>query len=233
MPPVPPNHRPGLDAITHNVIIRHEVNGPGDDTAVSWLLVTTLPIETIAEILLAVDYYAARWTIETYIPTFNVGCQVEKIMLETRSRLPNCLAMSHIISWQILYLTDLNRTCPDLPCPTVFADHEWKPVWRIIWIMGPENRSAEIATPTLRVHEAAHSTRGLQQPPPRTARWPPTRLDRPPPHARLLHRLAHLRRARRELCVKDSEASDRATRPPRRSAAQSLRVEAKRLRLMD
>lgn len=128
----PPNHRPGLAAITHNVILIQEVNGPGDDTEVSWLLVTTLPIETVAEILLAVEYYAARWTIETYFRTFKVGCQVEKIMLETRSRLLNCLAMYHIIAWRILYLTYLNRTSPDLPCTTVFADHEWKPVWRIV-----------------------------------------------------------------------------------------------------
>ena len=128
----PPNHRPGLAAITHNVILIQEVDGPGDDTEVSWLLVTTLPIETVAEILLAVEYYTARWTIETYFRTLKVGCQVEKIMLETRSRLLNCLAMYHIIAWRILYLTYLNRTSPDLPCTTVFADHEWKPVWRIV-----------------------------------------------------------------------------------------------------
>ena len=128
----PPNHRPGLEAITHNVILVHEINGPGDGTDVRWLLVATLPIETVAEILLAVDYYAARWTIETYFRTFKVGCQVEKIMLETRSRLLNCLAMYHIIAWRILHLTYLNRTSPDQPCTTVFADHEWKPVWRIV-----------------------------------------------------------------------------------------------------
>ena len=62
----PPNHRPGLDVITHNVILVREVNGPGDDTEICWLLVTTLPIETVEEILNVVDYYAARWTIETY-----------------------------------------------------------------------------------------------------------------------------------------------------------------------
>lgn len=128
----PPNHRPGLDVITHNVILVREVNGPGDDTEVCWLLVTTLPIETVDEILKVVDYYAARWTVETYFRVLKVGCQVEKIMLETKSRLLNCLAMYHIIAWRILYLTYLNRTCPDLPCTSVFADHEWKPVWRVV-----------------------------------------------------------------------------------------------------
>jgi hypothetical protein len=128
----PPNHRPDLAVITHNVIQLREVNGPADGTDVCWLLVTTLPLETLAEILQVADYYTARWTIETYFRVLKVGCQVEKIMLETKSRLLNCLAMYHVIAWRILYLTHLNRTCPELPCTSVFADHEWKPVWRVV-----------------------------------------------------------------------------------------------------
>ena len=30
-----------------------------------------------------------------------------------------------------MYLTFLGRECPELPCDVLFADHEWKPVWRI------------------------------------------------------------------------------------------------------
>ncbi len=128
----PPNHRPGLDVITHNVILVQEIDGPGDGTDVCWLLVTTLPIETVAQILAVVDYYAARWTIETYFRVLKTGCRVERIQLETKSRLLNCLAMYNIIAWRVLYLTHLNRTCPDLPCTAVFADHEWQPVWCVV-----------------------------------------------------------------------------------------------------
>lgn len=128
----PPNHRPGLEVITHNVILVQEIDGPGDGTEVCWLLVTTLPIDTVAQILTVVEYYAARWTIETYFRVLKTGCRVERIMLETKSRLLNCLAMYNIIAWRVLYLTYLNRTCPDLPCTTVFADDEWQPVWRIV-----------------------------------------------------------------------------------------------------
>ena len=31
-----------------------------------------------------------------------------------------------------MYLTYLNRTCPKLPCTAVFADSEWKSVWRVV-----------------------------------------------------------------------------------------------------
>jgi Transposase DNA-binding/Transposase Tn5 dimerisation domain len=128
----PPNDRNHLDVITHNVILVEEQDGPGDDTEVRWLLLTTLPIDSVNDVQRVVNYYTARWGIETYFRTLKTGCQVEKIQLETKSRLLNCLAFYNIIAWRILYLTYLNRTCPDLPCTAVFADPEWKPVWCVV-----------------------------------------------------------------------------------------------------
>jgi hypothetical protein len=37
-----------------------------------------------------------------------------------------------VIAWRILYLTFLGRECPDIPCDEMFADYEWKPVWKIV-----------------------------------------------------------------------------------------------------
>lgn len=128
----PPHARSRLPAITHNAVLVEEIGGPGDGTDVSWLLLTTLSIATVAEVLRVADDYVARWSIETYFRTLKTGCQVEELQLETKSRLQNCLAFYQIIAWRIVYLTHLNRTCPDLPCTAVFADHEWKPVWRVV-----------------------------------------------------------------------------------------------------
>jgi hypothetical protein len=128
----PPHARSGLPAITHHVVLIEEINGPGDDTDVCWLLLTTLPIDTVEQVLQIVEYYVARWSVETYFRTLKSGCQVEQLRLETKSRLRNCLAFYHIIAWRIVYLTHLNRTCPELPCTSVFADYEWKPVWRVV-----------------------------------------------------------------------------------------------------
>jgi hypothetical protein len=127
-----PNARNHLPAITHNVVLVQEIEGPGDETEVCWLLLTTLPIETVADVLRVVSYYVARWKIETYFRTFKTGCRVEKIQLETKQRLQNCLAFYNIIAWRILYVTYLNRVSPELPCNAVFAEHEWKPVWRVV-----------------------------------------------------------------------------------------------------
>lgn len=127
----PPHARGRLPQVTYNVVLVEEVGGPGDGTDVSWLLITTLPIDTTEEILLVIDYYVARWTIEVYFRTLKTGCRVEEIQLETVARLKNCLAFYKIIAWRVMHVTFLGRECPTLPCTAVFAESEWKSVWRV------------------------------------------------------------------------------------------------------
>jgi hypothetical protein len=128
----PPHARSHLPQVTYNVVLVQEVNGPGDGTDVSWLLITTLPIETDEQILTVLQYYLARWTIEIYFRVLKTGCTVEKMQLETMHRVRNCLAFYKIIAWRVLYLTYMNRACPDLPCDVVFTEGEWQPVWQIV-----------------------------------------------------------------------------------------------------
>jgi hypothetical protein len=128
----PPHARNRLPSVTFNLVLVQEIGGPGDDTDVCWLLITTLPIETINDVLRIVDYYRARWMVEVYFRTLKTGCRVEDIQLETNARLKRCLAFYKIIAWRILYLMYLNRKCPKLPCTAVFADCEWKSVWRVV-----------------------------------------------------------------------------------------------------
>lgn len=128
----PPTARPHLPPVMLQVVFAQEVGGPGDGTDVSWLLLTSLPITTFEEVLQILDYYVARWIVEVYFRTLKTGCRVEEIQLETMARLQNCLAFYKIIAARVLYLTYLNRTAPQLPCTAVFADSEWKSVWRVV-----------------------------------------------------------------------------------------------------
>lgn len=128
----PPHARKHLLPVTHNVVLVEEVDGPGDGTDLSWLLITTLPIDTLDDVAKILEYYLARWAVEIYFRTLKTGCRVEEIQLETIDRLQKCLAFYKIIAWRILYLTYLNRTCPTLPCTAVFDESEWKSVWRVV-----------------------------------------------------------------------------------------------------
>jgi Transposase DNA-binding/Transposase Tn5 dimerisation domain len=127
----PPDSRSDLPTVSQQFVLVREVNGPGDKTEVSWLLMTSLPIESAEDVLRVVDDYVTRWTVEIYFRALKTGCRVERIQLETLPRLKNCLAFYKIIAWRIIYLTYLNRTTPEAPCTAVFDDHEWKPVWKV------------------------------------------------------------------------------------------------------
>lgn len=126
-----PDTRRQLPPVTQQFVWVREAPVPGDGTQVSWLLMTNLPIQGPEDLLRIVDYYAARWTVEVFFRTLKTGCQVEEIQLETLDRVKNCLAFYKIIAWRILYLTQLNRTTPEIPCTSVFHDSEWKSVWRV------------------------------------------------------------------------------------------------------
>jgi len=127
----PPRLRSQLPTVTYNIVLAEEINGPKDGTDISWLLSTSLSIDSVENILLVLNYYAVRWTIEIYFRILKTGCRVEEIQLESMHRFKNCLAFYRIIAWRVLYLTHLNRECPELPCDVVFEDCEWKSVWKI------------------------------------------------------------------------------------------------------
>jgi hypothetical protein len=127
----PPHTRGAMKPVTLNVVWVTERDGPGDGTDVSWLLITSLPVETIADVELVVDCYVARWGIEVYFRIFKTGCRVEQIQLETVARLKTCLAFYEVIAWRVMYTTYLNRASPELPCDVVFDSSEWKSVWHV------------------------------------------------------------------------------------------------------
>ena len=127
----PPHARSRLPKVTFNVVLVEEAAGPEDGTDVSWLLITTLPIDSFEDVLHVIDCYVARWVIEIYFRVLKTGCRVEKIQLETTSRIKNCLAFYKIIAWRVMQLTYLNRECPSMSCTAVFDDCEWKSVWRV------------------------------------------------------------------------------------------------------
>lgn len=128
----PPHARSHLPGVTYNVVLIEEVDPPDDGTAVCWLLITSLPIRTTTDILFVADVYIGRWPIEIFFRVLKTGCQVEEIQLETTTRLKNCLMFYKIIAWRLLYVTYMGRECPELPCDVLFAEEEWKPVWKIV-----------------------------------------------------------------------------------------------------
>ena len=118
-----------LPPVTVNVVWVQEVNPPLGEEPVEWLLLTTLPIDTLDQVRQVIQYYCVRWMIEILFRTLKSGCRVEERRFEELDRALRCVAVYLITAWRTLLLCRLGHSCPDLDCEAVFEPAEWKSVW--------------------------------------------------------------------------------------------------------
>ncbi len=129
-----PPHRPGgvcLPAVAVNVVLVSEPAPPAGEPPVEWLLVTTLPIQTLEQVRQIIQYYGVRWMIEVLFRTWKSGCRVEQRRFEHLDRWLPCLALYWIVAWRVLLLCRLGRSCPDMDCEVLLEPSEWQSVWSV------------------------------------------------------------------------------------------------------
>ena len=134
------------DDVTLNVVLVSERNPPQGEEAIEWILLTTLPSSTSAEIVTIIEYYSCRWMIEVFFKTLKSGCGVESLQFEEMDRWLSCLAVYLIVAWRVLMICRLGRSMPEASCEIVFDASEWKSTY---WIMHPETRHPP-TPPTMR-----------------------------------------------------------------------------------
>ena len=121
-----------LPAVLLNAILVREDAPPPGEEPIEWLLLTSLPIDTLEDVRRVIQYYCTRWMIEVFFRVLKSGCRVEERRFETLDRLLPCLAVYLIVAWRTLYVCRLGRSCPDLECEAVFEPAEWKAVWKVV-----------------------------------------------------------------------------------------------------
>jgi DDE family transposase len=65
---------------------------------IDWKLLTDLPVNSKAEALEKLQWYASRWKIETYHKVLKSGCKAEDSKLRTAERFVNLLAVFCILA---------------------------------------------------------------------------------------------------------------------------------------
>jgi hypothetical protein len=124
-------YRPGkrLPNVEVTALLAQEDSPPPGEEPITWLLLTSLPVDRAEQAIETLQWYLCRWQVEIFFRILKSGCKVEELQLEKLERLEPALAFYMIIAWRVLYLTMLGRTCPELPCNVVFADDEWQAVY--------------------------------------------------------------------------------------------------------
>lgn len=128
-----PPYRPGrqLPATAINLVLIEEPSAPDGCQPISWLLATTLPIETREQVETIVKSYCLRWQIEIFFRTLKSGCRIQQRYFTKLYRLLNCVAVYSIVAWRVMYLCRMGRQCPDMSCEAIFEPCEWKAVYKI------------------------------------------------------------------------------------------------------
>ena len=96
-----------------NLVVAREVAARDDrgqdvfqsEQAAEWLLLTSLPIDTLPEVIFVVTSYASRWRIERLHYTMKSGAlNSERLQFDEVGTLCNALVLNTIVAWQLLLL---------------------------------------------------------------------------------------------------------------------------------
>jgi hypothetical protein len=128
----PWRHDRKLKNISVNVVLVTEVDPPDGDVPVQWMLLTSLPIDTLEQVRAVIQYYTVRWMIEVYFRTLKSSCRVEERQFETIDRALNSLAIYMIVAWRALMVCRTARDYPDQSCELIFEPEEWKAVYYVV-----------------------------------------------------------------------------------------------------
>jgi hypothetical protein len=126
-------HRGKIRPFSIHVIHMKEINPPEGSEPVEWFLLTTIDVAAnFQKACEVIKWYLARWEIELYFKTLKSGCTVEEIQLQEEQRFLSCLALYHVIAWQIMFLVKIARVYPELCCTEFLTEDEWRTAHAIV-----------------------------------------------------------------------------------------------------
>ena len=97
-----------------NVVLVEQTGAPGPKP-MRWVLLTSLPCHSFAEVRRIVTRYTRRWVIEEYHKALKTGAQIEQSQLATAQRVKAVLAISAVVAVRLLNTKLLARRTPDAP----------------------------------------------------------------------------------------------------------------------
>lgn len=105
-----------------------EIQGVHDHKIVRWRLLTNYPIRSYKDILLVIENYKLRWSIEEFHRTWKDTCKTEDIQLRQEKPVQLWCTLNAVISMRIERLKKISREQPDLEATSEFSEEEIKAI---------------------------------------------------------------------------------------------------------
>ncbi|MGF6969486.1 hypothetical protein OKW43_006581 [Paraburkholderia sp. WC7.3g] len=170
LPPIGKQNR--YPALQLTAIHAHERDVPPGRAGIEWKLLTNLPVQSRAQAIEKLDWYAMRWKIETFHKILKSGCKAEDSKLRTADRLANLISIFCILSWRIFWLTMISRCAPQASSETVFTSTEIELLERLIPNLPPTAQGPPLLRNLIRVARlGGYLARANDAPPGNTVMW--------------------------------------------------------------
>ena len=118
-----------LPNIKLHLVLAAETNPPQGVKPIYWLLLTTLPVESLEQAVEKIKWYRQRWKIERYHYVLKSGCKVEELQLESANALENAIAVYSVVAWKLLWLKYEAENELHVSCDILFEKHEWEALY--------------------------------------------------------------------------------------------------------
>jgi len=92
-----------------------EADPPPTVEAVEWVLLSSLPVQTLAEARQRVAWYTCRWLCEDYHQCLKTGCRIEHTQLDDGADIQRLLGFAIPIAVRLLQMRQQARQAPDAP----------------------------------------------------------------------------------------------------------------------
>jgi hypothetical protein len=94
-------------------VVVEEVNPPKGVAPIRWVLLTSLPVDTLAQAWTVIEYDECRWIIEEYHKVLKTGCSIERHALRKAARLEPLTGLITVIGVRLLQLKTIAKHEPE------------------------------------------------------------------------------------------------------------------------
>jgi hypothetical protein len=117
-PQAPPTER-SLPTLSAWVLRVWEPDPPEGVESIEWILLSSLPVTSLAEANERTEWYTCRWLCEDFHQCLKTGCQIERSQLDERSDLEALLGFAAPIAIRLLQLRQAAREHSDILATTL------------------------------------------------------------------------------------------------------------------
>jgi Transposase DNA-binding/Transposase DDE domain len=96
-----------------------EPDPPEGEEPLEWVLLTSVPVENVAQAWLCVDWYTLRWTVEDFHRCLKTGCSMEKRHLQSYQDLTRLLGLVSPLAVRLLLLRSCARQTPQAQAESI------------------------------------------------------------------------------------------------------------------